>query len=264
MASEASDNPAAIPEGHSEDTAVAWEEQGWNGQSEDLTASHTQHSDQHQEPTISVDPASNSATSGDPVSDDEDAAEYDPESVTFTTTAPVSVATAPTAPVEPESEPEPEPEPELPRPSKKPKTAGGFLVGSSDDEDEEDTPTPAPDTTLKPIPAPIQAQSFSPSPLQQSTTTQDLPAQVSNDQNATNSAVNAAAIIQPFTDYTGNLEDRVKEDPRGAVNAWLDLVREHRSRNKIDDARAVYERFFKIFPQAVSLRIISLTQRRLY
>lgn len=255
MASEASDSPAAIPEGHSEDTAtVAWEEQGWNGHSEDSNASHTQNSDQHQEPTISVDPAPNSASSGDPVSDDEDAGEYDPESVTFTTTAPISVATvtAPTPPVEPESEPEP------PRPSKKPKTAGGFLVGSSDDEDE-DTPTPAPDATLKPVPAPIQAQPFSPSPLQQSTTTQDLPvpALVSNDQNATNSAATAASIIQPFTDYTGNLEDRVKEDPRGAVNAWLDLVREHRSRNRIDDARAVYERFFKIFPQAVRFRIIS-------
>lgn len=293
MASEASDNPAAIPEGQSENTAaVAWEEQGWNGHSEDLTASHIQHSDQqHQEPAISVDPAPNSASSGDSASDDEDAGEYDPESITFPTTDPVPVAAAtaaaPTLVVESEPEPEPapelepeqeqEPEPEQPRPSKKPKTKGGFLVGSSDDEDDEEAPTPTltptQDTNLKPVPVhtsasaptPVPAQTFSPSPLQQSTTSQELPAQipaqvpaqVSNDQNTTNSAGAAASTTQPATDYIDNLEDRVKEDPRGAVNAWLELVREHRSRGQIDGARAVYERFFKIFPQAVSSCIIS-------
>jgi cleavage stimulation factor subunit 3 len=56
-------------------------------------------------------------------------------------------------------------------------------------------------------------------------------------------------------DTTGIIEDRIKEDPRGDLDAWLSLIKEHRNRNKLDDARAVYERFFKVFPQAVSLTI---------
>ncbi|RYP61583.1 hypothetical protein DL770_009760 [Monosporascus sp. CRB-9-2] len=249
MASETPDSPAAIPEGQSDNTA-AWEEQGWNGNSENLTASHTEHSDQHQEPAVSVDPASNSASSGDSASDDEDAGEYDPESITFTT-APAAVATAPTPVVEP-SAPAVEPS----RPPKKPKTAGGFLVGSSDDEDDDTpTPTPPPEPSLRPVPAPSQTLPLNPSPLQQSTTSQDLPAQASDAQDAAAGAATAASWVRPSTDHVGMLEDRIKDDPRGALDAWLDLIKEHRSRNKIDDARAVYERFFKVFPQAAPVWI---------
>lgn len=53
-------------------------------------------------------------------------------------------------------------------------------------------------------------------------------------------------------DRVGILEDRITEDPRGDLDAWLSLIDEHRSRNKLDEARAVYERFFKVFPMAVS------------
>lgn len=59
-------------------------------------------------------------------------------------------------------------------------------------------------------------------------------------------------------DRVGILEDRIKEDPRGDVTAWLELIGEHRSRNRIDSAREVYERFFKIFPSAVSFPAIYL------
>lgn len=52
-------------------------------------------------------------------------------------------------------------------------------------------------------------------------------------------------------DRVGMLEDRIKEDPRGDLDAWLGLIGEHRRRNKISEARAVYERFFKVFPMAV-------------
>jgi cleavage stimulation factor subunit 3 len=71
------------------------------------------------------------------------------------------------------------------------------------------------------------------------------------------SSVNAAAGLNvpkarlPL-DRVGILEDRIKEDPRGDIDAWLSLISEHRKRNKIEDARAVYERFFKVFPSAVS------------
>lgn len=53
-------------------------------------------------------------------------------------------------------------------------------------------------------------------------------------------------------DTIGRLEDRVAEDPRGDIEAWLALIDDHRKRHKVDEARAVFERFFKIFPSAVS------------
>jgi len=52
-------------------------------------------------------------------------------------------------------------------------------------------------------------------------------------------------------DRIGILEDRIADDPRGDLDAWLSLINEYRRRNKLDDARAVYERFFKVFPTAV-------------
>lgn len=54
-------------------------------------------------------------------------------------------------------------------------------------------------------------------------------------------------------DTVGILEDRIKEDPRGDLDAWLDLVNEHKKRAKLDDARTVYERFLTTFPAAVRL-----------
>ncbi|KAI9830215.1 MAG: mRNA 3'-end-processing protein rna14 [Phylliscum demangeonii] len=51
-------------------------------------------------------------------------------------------------------------------------------------------------------------------------------------------------------DRVGILEDRIKEDPRGDLDAWLALINEHRKRNRIQDARSVYERFFRVFPMA--------------
>ena len=53
-------------------------------------------------------------------------------------------------------------------------------------------------------------------------------------------------------DRVGMLEDRIKEDPRGDMTAWLLLIGEHRKRNKLDDVRSTYDRFFKVFPAAVS------------
>jgi cleavage stimulation factor subunit 3 len=53
-------------------------------------------------------------------------------------------------------------------------------------------------------------------------------------------------------DLVGLLEDRIRDDPRGDISAWLELINEHRSRNRIDSAREVFERFLKVFPAAVS------------
>lgn len=54
-------------------------------------------------------------------------------------------------------------------------------------------------------------------------------------------------------DRLGILQDRIAEDPRGDIEAWLSLIEDHRKRHKHDEARAVFERFLKLFPTAVSL-----------
>ncbi len=87
-------------------------------------------------------------------------------------------------------------------------------------------------------------------------------------------AVPAAAKAQPSTpsmsaprarlphDTIGMLEDRVKADPRGDIQAWLHLLNEHKKRGKIEDARSVYERFLSLFPSAVRFLLESCIVRR--
>jgi cleavage stimulation factor subunit 3 len=53
-------------------------------------------------------------------------------------------------------------------------------------------------------------------------------------------------------DVVGILEDRIQEDPRGDVEAWLALLHEHQSHDRFDHVRNVYTRFFQYFPTAVS------------
>lgn len=59
-------------------------------------------------------------------------------------------------------------------------------------------------------------------------------------------------------DRVGMLEDRIREDPRGDIPAWLELIAEHRGRSRLDSARDTYERFLKLFPMAVSLPLLFL------
>lgn len=53
-------------------------------------------------------------------------------------------------------------------------------------------------------------------------------------------------------DIVGQLEDRIAEDPRGDVDAWLALIDEHRKKGKYAEARDVYERLLQIWPTSVS------------
>jgi cleavage stimulation factor subunit 3 len=53
-------------------------------------------------------------------------------------------------------------------------------------------------------------------------------------------------------DKVGQLEDRIALDARDA-DAWLALIKEYQTKGKIGDARNTYERFFKIFPDLVSV-----------
>lgn len=53
-------------------------------------------------------------------------------------------------------------------------------------------------------------------------------------------------------DIVGQFEDRIKDDPKGDVDAWMGLIGHYRSKNKYEEARMVYTRFFEVFPTAVS------------
>lgn len=162
----------------------------------------------------------------------------------------------------------------------KPKTVGGFIADDSDEEEEKVTPISA-SIGVQPI---STSDSVSQFPLQQPSNGSDTGAVDTQDHNNTNIAStipNVGAVSEnvaqssesaqappantaPLSsstqkarlphDVAGKLEDRIREDPRGDIDAWLSLVGEHRKRNKLDDARAVYERFFKVFPSAVSIQ----------
>ncbi|KAH6637427.1 hypothetical protein C7974DRAFT_141142 [Boeremia exigua] len=51
-------------------------------------------------------------------------------------------------------------------------------------------------------------------------------------------------------DRIGILNDRIQEDPRGDIEAWLSLIDEQRKRHKYDEARDVFNRFLAQFPTA--------------
>ena len=53
-------------------------------------------------------------------------------------------------------------------------------------------------------------------------------------------------------DVVGILEDRIKSDPRGDPDAYLDLISELKSRNKQSEVRDVYDKYLKVFPHDVS------------
>ena len=90
------------------------------------------------------------------------------------------------------------------------------------------TPPPPPDTVAIP---PAQAAESVP----QTPTTQRLP-----------------------HDKVGQLEDRIKEDPKADTDAWRSLIQHYREKGQLDNARKVYERFLEVFPTAVRTSISSV------
>ena len=172
--------------------------------------------------------------------------------------------------------------------SRKPKTVGGFLADDSDEESDESSSVQI-STGLQPAAHNTLNRTISPSPLQVSVTPNDLQSPIQNQDDSQHGLLSsstlsvnpnfskagtshAPSVQTPMSagpsasvqsasapkgrlphDKIGILEDRIKEDPRGDSDAWRFLISEHRKRNKFDDARTVYERFFKVFPQAVCL-----------
>lgn len=164
---------------------------------------------------------------------------------------------------------------------KHPRTVGGFVVDEDDDEEGETSGLNGSlGITSSPKAAQAADNAFSTSELPIEKATQDAglaaPVTVSSvvappplsTSHRSPLASNASASGTPLNfsaessfplpktrlpqDRVGILEDRIADDPRGDIDAWLSLISELHSRNKLDDARVVYERFFKIFPSSVS------------
>ncbi|KAJ3563456.1 hypothetical protein NPX13_g8191 [Xylaria arbuscula] len=234
---------------------AAWEDAGLSGNTES-NDQEIEAGDEEGEEGPDVDQAG-PASDGDEDTADMDE-EYDPESVEISTTAynpesynPESVPT----PVLPDEE---EPRASAPPVRSKPKTAGGFIVGSSDDEDDE--PTPPPQNHLNNAAQPtVQPRAFSNSPLQKTKSAQDITPHVNESGVSATSTIdrpgnsNANAKSRLPTDVVGLLEDRVKEDPRGDIEAWFALIEEQKRRHRIEETRNTYERFLKIFPKAAEV-----------
>lgn len=237
---------------------VAWTQEGDGAQVEGDTGV-IQNSDIAQEDInnlSSTAPHTSGDTSSNADGATEDVGDYDPESVTLTPALPQEQTQ--------QINFKPSPRPTTAAPKKR-KTAGGFLVGDSDSEDDADTPA---SNGLLNEPAQT-AQPLSRSPLQTSLAHEALevvsnvpPASQAN--NVPTVPVGAPAStfaaappplpinsLQPLQDVVTALEGRIKEEPRAAMDAWLDLIAELRRRNGIDQLRAVYERFLAVFPQAV-------------
>lgn len=248
---------------------TSWADNGWSGPIETNESNMDSSDQEEQYPAAQAGPTSDG--SEDAADNDEDSAEYDPESVEITSTVynPESIIITPTLPVAEERSASTASS----RPVKKPKTAGGFMVGSSDDEDDASTP---PFNPPKHTATNVLSNAYTHSPLQQTTPAPEAtavhPSQASNGVvPATDHPVVGGTNTKSRlpTDVVGMLEDRVKEDPKGDVEAWFALIEEQRRRHKIEDTRSTYERFFEIFPQAVRniivfiLNMATLTASRL-
>jgi cleavage stimulation factor subunit 3 len=227
-----------------------------NTQDQDLNRSASASASASAAPQASGDSAPNTDGAS------EDVGEYDPESVSVTPLPHVGQQVSPA----PAAQTAPQPA------AKKRKTAGGFLVGDSESEDD-DSPAPAPaanGAVAEPAPAPHSLPHPSPHasiPAQEAQGAVSNVTPTSQANNAPGASVkepDSGAVapadpinngVKPPQDAVTTLEARIKEDPRGAMDAWLDLMAELRARNNAESLRSVYERFLAVFPQSVSLPV---------
>lgn len=101
-------------------------------------------------------------------------------------------------------------------------------------------------------PAPLSNIDSSSVPGQSHWATQDFQSAELQNSTAPTPVPESPAQGRLAHDLVGILQDRIEEDPRGDIFAWLELIAEHRSRNRLDSARETYESFLKLFPMAVS------------
>ncbi|OAA73596.1 Suppressor of forked [Cordyceps fumosorosea ARSEF 2679] len=112
--------------------------------------------------------------------------------------------------------------PSAPQVTSRPKMSGGFIVEASDDEDE----------SMPARPMPPGNHGFG---------KDDASAR---DREGFAHLPPGMARLDPVTLF----EARIKEDPRGDMEAWLSLIAEHRAHNRLEELRKVYHRFLEVFP----------------
>lgn len=195
---------------------ASWGEEGYGAQDAQIQHSDEQVDNFAQDSHVSGDAADNGT---------EDGGDYDPESVTLGTPSYVPEATASATPSQ--------------RQPSKPKMSGGFLVEASDDEDEEPT-----NGSAEPTASNSHSQASAPNASPQvNSGVVPIPAP-----SVPSNVTPALAGLDPVA----LLEARVKEDPRGDMDAWLNLIADHRRNSRLNEARSTYSRFLEVFPQAVS------------
>lgn len=67
----------------------------------------------------------------------------------------------------------------------------------------------------------------------------------------TNGSLVTAPTARLPHDKVGQLEDRIKDDPKGDTDAWLTLIKHYYDKGQYQGSRDVYKRFFEVFPTAV-------------
>lgn len=155
---------------------------------------------------------------------------------------------------------------ETTQPSEQPKVSGMPFLPSDDEDDTRDAPNGhAPPAEIMKINGDTQTLS-PPQELDNVTESmnQDARAVSSTPTRLQANTESAPSRITPITQNSSIpqgpvavLEARIEEDPRGDIDAWLELIREHQSKGKLEEARKVYERYFALFPSAVSSMVQS-------
>jgi cleavage stimulation factor subunit 3 len=146
-----------------------------------------------------------------------------------------------------------------PKPTPPPRTTGGFIVSDDSDSDADDDQVADATSNGAPREADVTpSASAAGSQLEPVVEAASPKSQLENGSHAASSVTSNAVQAGPSVpvpsqafDRTTDLEKRVKEDPRGDMDAWLDLIDEYRRRNNMDEVRSVYNQFLEVFPQSV-------------
>lgn len=120
-----------------------------------------------------------------------------------------------------------------------------------------------PPYTSTPTPQPA---AYVPTPTPEPPRTSSAPPNTENDGVNLGAATLSNKRRRLPQDKVGQLEDRIAEDPRGDIDAWLRLIDEHQKKGKLDEARDAYERFLKIWPNSVrshSIVIFTITSNHI-
>lgn len=110
-----------------------------------------------------------------------------------------------------------------------------------------ETPVPAVQvSTATAVPGNVLSPSVQPSAA-------PTPLPESNDAAVPSQTAQSATFAQRLPhDRVGLLEDRMKDDPKADIDAWISLLSHYKEKDQPDNVRKVYEKFLAVFPTSVS------------